>query len=457
MGFPADFIWGAASASYQIEGGAAEDGKGPSIWDTFSRTPGKTFDGDTGDTACDAYHRFEEDLDLMASLGIRHYRFSISWPRVFPQGTGEPNEAGLKYYEAVTDACLARGIKPWITLYHWDLPQALEDKGGWESRETALAFAQYAGTVARRLGRRADRYFTLNEPQCVVGLGYISGSHAPGKRIGPERAFACWHHLLLAHGLASAEIRKANPAAGIGVASTGALCYLDHHQDEIPQALKDAVFYTNPAAVGEGSEEFGWSFTHQWFLDPVCTGAYPEDPASPWYALSKEVSPEDMRIIGQRPDLIGLNIYNGHEVEIRDGVVSSVRKYPGYPRTALKWPVTPPVLYWGPRLIHDRYGLPVVISENGLSCNDIIFLDGKVHDPEREDFLHRYLLELKAAAKQMPLAGYFHWSLTDNFEWNQGYRERFGLIYVDYRTQRRIVKDSARWYASVIASNGENL
>ena len=491
MSFSKDFVWGAASASYQIEGGAFEDGKGLSIWDQFSHTPGKTFGGHTGDVAADAYHRFEEDLDLMQQLGIHHYRFSISWPRVFPDGTingssaavppetstgssdlSGLNLAGIAYYDKIVDGCLSRGITPWITLYHWDLPLALYEKGGWLNRDTACHFADYAAYIAAHFRGRVNRYITINEPQCAIGLGLGTGMHAPGLKLCEEELFRAWHHLLLAHGLAVREIRNAVPDAVIGVASTGALTYLTEktcaklaltdsgYLSRTPAALADAAFLSLPV-----DQNPGYYFNHQWFLDPVFLGHYPDDPEHPWMAFSGSVSAADMEIIASPVDFAGLNIYNGHEMVPADTAADlqqlplvMAEKYPGYPRTALKWPVTPEVLYWGPRLIYERYGKPVCIMENGQSCNDRIFLDGKVHDPDRIDFLHRYLLELKKAVEDgIPVQAYFHWAFTDNYEWNSGFDERFGLIYIDYRDQRRIPKDSAAWYAEVIKTNGEAL
>lgn len=470
MSFPKDFMWGAASASYQIEGGAFEDGKGLSIWDAFSHEPGKTFEGHTGDVACDSYHRYAEDLDLMQSLGIRHYRFSISWPRVFPEGTGEVNAAGLNYYDRIVDGCLSRGIEPWITLYHWDLPLALYHKGGWMNRDTAFAFEEYAKLIAKHFKGRVRRFMTINEPQCVIGLGHGNGLHAPGTLLSDHDMFISWHHVLLAHGLAVKAIRQIIPDSVIGLASTGALAYTEEKNIPTPEDLKKAAFISLPK-----DQNPGWYFNHQWFLDPTVLGHYPEDPENPWNTFKNEIDPADLAIIHQQLDFIGLNIYNGNEMipassdpatrqeDTTIEAASSIRyqfadKYPGYPRTALKWPVTPGVLYWGPRLIFERYGLPIVISENGQSCNDRIFLDGKVHDPDRIDFLARYLIELKKACEDnVPVIAYMHWALTDNFEWYSGYDDRFGLIYIDYRDGTRIPKDSAFWYKDVIAKNGENL
>ncbi len=454
MSFPKDFAWGAASASYQIEGGACEDGKGPSIWDAFSHQPGKTFNGHTGDLACDAYHRFEEDLDLMESLGIRHYRFSLSWPRILPEGRGKINAAGLDYYDRLVDGCLQRGIKPWITLYHWDLPLALYHKGGWLNRDTAYAFEEYASIVADHFKDRADSFITINEPQCVVGMGHGNGLHAPGTLLSDEDMFRSWHHILLAHGLAVRKIREIIPCARIGAASTGALAYTEDPCSKTPEDLVCASFLSLPREQNEG-----WYFNHQWFLDPLVFGHYPEDPAAVWTPYKDSIDPADLSVISQPLDFIGLNIYNGTEmVPSESGGYQIADKYEGYPRTALKWPVTPGVLYWGPRLVYERYKLPVVITENGQSCNDRIFLDGKVHDPDRIDFLARYLGKLKRVCEDgIPVLGYFHWSFTDNFEWYSGYDDRFGLIYIDYRDCSRIPKDSARWYRDLIAENGESL
>ena len=454
MKFPETFMWGTASAAYQIEGAAYEDGRGLSIWDTFSHIPGKTYNGHTGDIACDAYHRYETDLDLMHNFGIRHYRFSIAWSRILPKGTGTINPNGLDYYDRLVDGCIRRGIEPWITLYHWDLPQALQDEGGWMNRKTAYAFADYCDLIASHFKGRVTRFLTINEPQCIIGMGHGFANHAPGIPLSEKEMFISWHHLMLAHGLACQAIRNHIPDAQIGAASTGNLTYPNQKQNEIPQEAKNASFQSLPA-----SENPGWFFNHQWFLDPLCLGYYPDDPASPWASCAQGVSDDDLKIISQPLDFIALNIYNGHEMHLdENGIYQITEKYPGYPRTALKWPVTPEVLYWGPRLIYDRYHLPMIISENGLSCNDKIYLDGKVHDPDRIDFLHRYLRELRqACAEGIPVLAYLHWAFTDNYEWHSGYEERFGLVYIDYRNQKRIPKDSAYWYQETIQQNGENL
>jgi len=447
MGFPKDFVWGAASSAYQTEGFPAADGGGLSVWDTFCAGPGNVSEGETGAAACDGYHRYAEDIGLLAGLGLRAYRFSVSWARVDPSGTGEWNEAGLRYYDAVVDCCLKNGVEPYLTLHHWELPQALEDRGGWLARATAEAFARYAGMLAARFRGRVRSYITINEPQCVAWLGHASGEHAPGRRLPPEGQFAVWKHLMLAHGLALRAVRAADPDAAVGVASTGRICYPETPADE--QAARDETF-----ALRGGD----WLFTHTMYLDPVCRGSLPAAPGSGLASLAQTVSPGDWDTMRAVPDFIGLNIYNGCAVRRgADGSAVYTPRCPGFPRTALKWPVTEQALRWGPAFVHERYGLPIFITENGLSCSDKLYLDGQAHDPDRIDFLTRYLRELSAAAETADVRGYFHWSLTDNFEWNRGYSERFGLVYVDYPAQRRVLKDSARWYARVAASNGAAL
>ena len=450
MKFPKDFLWGAGSASFQIEGAVREDGRGPSIWDEFSHQEGRIAGGFDADTASDAYHRWEEDLDLLKELGIPHYRFSISWSRVLPEGRGLVNEAGLAYYDKVISGCLQRNITPWITLYHWDLPLALEKEGGWRNRQTADAFAEYARLIAERFGDRVHTFITLNEPQCAIGMGYGTGVHAPGLKLSDHDQFVCWHHILLGHGLAAAEIRRICPAARVSVASTGDIYYLAERLPQIPEALIERQFHT-PAR----KEDEPYFFNNHWFLDPVILGQYPDDPNCPWNAFKNDVPQEDLEIIHTRLDFLGLNLYNGREVrEGKDGALEFVEPYVGAPRTAMRWFVSPMVLYWGPRLMFQRYGLPMIILENGQSCNDRVFLDGKVHDPDRIDYLTRYLTALGQSIEDgAPVQGYFHWSFTDNFEWHTGYDDRFGLIYVDFRDQTRIPKDSAYWYARVIAEN----
>ena len=445
MRVPKGFYWGADSASYQIEGGWDEDGKGQSIWDVFTHTPGKIIDGQNGDVACDSYHRYQEDLDILKVLGIGCYRFSISWSRILPEGHGTVNKAGLAYYDKVIDGCIARGIEPWVTLYHWDLPQALQEDGGWVNPKTAEYFREYAEIVVRHFGERVKHYFTLNEPQIAIGLGYCVGGHAPGLCLEIEEQFKAWHHLMLAHGMAVQVIRECAPHASVGVASCGIVGWIDDNPDETPQKLADFTFTSHD----ENGEPHHF-YSNHWFLDPAVYGVYPDDPGSPWTPFAAKVSREDLKTICQPLDFIGLNIYHGVQLDPENDY-EPVPDKPGAPRTAFDWPITPKALYWGPRLIYERYGLPVMISENGRSCLDHIYLDGKIHDPERIDFLERYLTEFSLAGEDgVPIIGYFHWSLTDNFEWAAGYTQRFGLVYMDYTTGERILKDSAFWYANLI-------
>ena len=447
--FPKDFLWGAASAAYQIEGYDLEDGGGASIWRTFTHTPGKIAYGDTGDIACDSYHRYEEDIALLKELGVKAYRFSTSWARIDPNADGNWNRAGLAYYDKIVDGCLDAGIEPYMTLYHWELPQAAQDRGGWQAEETARAFGRFAGMMADHFKGRVRHYFTLNEPQCTTSLGYAQGIHAPGLRLELPEQFRVHVHQMMAHGLAQRAVKQADPRASVGIASTGNLCYPETETPENIDSARQATFATDAA---------NWIFTHQWLLDPICLGKFPHCAGTVLEPLVQSVTPEQLAIIHTVPDMLGYNIYNGHAVRAGEKGPIYVPKYPGYPRTALKWPVTPEVLNWGVRFLQERYKLPGYITENGLSCNDRIYLDGKVHDPDRIDFLNRYLRELeKTIGEGTPVLGYLQWSFLDNFEWAQGYNERFGLVYVDYGTCQRTPKDSARWYARVIKTNGEIL
>lgn len=444
--FPENFIWGAASSAYQIEGYPTADGGGESVWDTFCAVSGNVFGNEDGSAAADAYHRYREDIALMAELGIPAYRFSLSWARIDPNGTGEWNAEGLAYYDAVVDACLEKGITPYLTLHHWELPQAIQNRGGWLIRETAESFAQYAGMAAAHFSGRVRNYFTLNEPQCIVKLGNHTAEHAPGLKLPMEQCFVIWKHLLLAHGLGAKAIRAADPDALVGFASTGKLCYPVSETSEDIAAAERATRRIN---------DEDWMFTHTMACDPIILGTLSPEKGSRLEHFWNTFTEKEIEEIHQVPDFLGINCYNGSAIRA-DGpeCETYVERFPGFPRTALKWPITPEVMYWGMKWIWQRYQTPIFISENGLSCNDKVFLDGKVHDPDRIDFLTRYLNELQKASKETGLRGYFHWSLTDNFEWNKGYSERFGLIYIDYPTQRRIPKDSAYWYSDVIRNNG---
>ena len=455
--FDKNFLWGTASSSYQIEGAFAEDGKGLSIWDTFSNKSGNIAHDENGNKACDHYHRYREDIALMKSLGIQAYRFSISWSRIFPDGIVKDsdgniryNKAGLDFYDNIVNFCLENDIKPFITIYHWDLPQALEDKGGWLNRETAFIFADYAEFICEHFSDRVTNIATINEPQIISGLGYMLGLHAPGKKLDAVSVLSVIHHLALAHGLAVTKMRAvAKQPVKTGFSSTGNLCYPATECDEDIDAARAECFN-----IVKGN----MTFNHTIFCDMTCLGRYPDiintelhlEPGLEKIGHYEElpfVKDDDIKLIHQPIDYLGINVYNGHEIN----AAGYINKKPGSPRTALGWPVTPGVMNYGIRYLYERYNLPIYIFEDGLACNDIISLDGKVHDSNRIDFLTRYLKDLeKAYNAGVPILGYFHWSFTDNFEWHSGYDPRFGLIYVDYETQQRIPKDSAYWYSDLI-------
>lgn len=445
MAFPKDFIWGAACSSYQTEGAWDEDGKGLSIWDEFVHIPDVIRNGETGDVACDLYHRYAGDIELLKHLGIKAFRFSLSWPRIQPEGRGAVNEKGFEFYDKLIDMLLEAGIEPYVNLYHWDLPSALQKEGGWLSRKTAEAFGKFAEIVGRHFNGRVKNYMTLNEPQCFIGLGYHLGTFAPGLKLTGADVALCMHNVLIAHGLAVSALRKTSESpVKVAIVSTGRLCYPDKETPAAVAAAKEATF----------SFHEDWFFTHQWIFDPIVFGHYPKNAPEHIKQFAKGVPAGDWDIITQRTDYLGINVYHGVPIDEH----GNTSYYPGYPRTAVKWPVTPLVMRYGFRYIYERYNMPIIIAENGLSCNDLIFIDGKVHDPARIDFLTRYLRELKKACEDgVPVKGYFHWSFTDNFEWASGYDERFGLVYIDFPTQRRIMKDSAVWYSGVISENGDNL
>ncbi|MFC4243270.1 GH1 family beta-glucosidase [Gryllotalpicola reticulitermitis] len=452
--FPTGFVFGSATASYQIEGAVAEDGRKPSIWDTFSHTPGKIANGDTGDIAVDFYHRVDEDLDLIKSLGVSAYRLSIAWPRIIPEGTGAVNEAGLAFYERVIDGLIDRGIDPVVTLYHWDLPQPLQDRGGWTNRETSYAFAEYARVVGRRLGDRVSVWTTLNEPWCAAYLGYAGGEHAPGHRNELE-ALQAVHHLNLAHGLALIELRKVvtHPGARFSVTNNLASVYAaDPGNADDVDAKRQIEALRNRA-----------------FTEPQLRGRYPEDLLEDTKHITdwSFIRDGDLELIHQPIDIVGINYYNTDTV--RRGAEHSTEgtPFPGATRvewaeqpgpiTAMGWNIAPKGLYDLLVATHEQYPeYEIVITENGAAYDDqIIETDaGKgVRDPERIDYLRRHLTAAHRAIEAgVPLTGYFVWSLMDNFEWAFGYSKRFGVVYVDYETQERTPKDSAHWYAKLAAT-----
>ncbi|MDT0487644.1 GH1 family beta-glucosidase [Streptomyces doebereineriae] len=453
--FPADFLLGSATAAYQIEGAADEDGRGPSIWDTYSHTPGKTWNGDTGDVAADHYHRLDEDLDLMASLGLKAYRFSIAWPRIQPTGRGPANPKGLDFYSRLVDGLLQRDIAPVATLYHWDLPQALEDEGGWTNRETAYAFADYARVVGEALGDRVAIWTTLNEPWCSAYLGYGAGAHAPGRSDGAS-ALTAVHHLNLAHGLAVQQLRAVTT--------------------NDPQYSVTLNFHVL-RGEGEGADEAVRridALANRAFTEPLLRGHYPQDLIEDTAAVTDWafVKDGDLAQIRQPLDLLGVNYYATTTVRLWEGVTPRQNNdghkdmggspWPGSthvefvaqegPHTAMGWNIDPDGLEELLLDLHTRFpDQPLVITENGAAFEDHVSTgpDGgqAVHDPERIDYLHRHFVAAhRALTAGVDLRGYFVWSLMDNFEWGYGYSKRFGIVHVDYETQRRTLKDSALWY-----------
>ncbi len=462
LDFPAGFLWGAATAAYQIEGAAAEDGRTPSIWDTFSHTPGRVVGGDTGDVACDHYHRYPEDLDLMSDLGLSSYRLSVSWSRVQPHGRGPANQAGLGFYSRIVDGLLERGIKPWITLYHWDLPQELEDAGGWPERDTAARFADYAQLVHDAFGDRARYWTTLNEPWCSAFLGYGSGDHAPG-RTEPAASVAAAHHLMLGHGLAVQAMRAGGGDHEYGI--TLNLYAISPASDSVEDA--DAARRID-------------GLSNRIFLDPVLRGSYPEDVVADLAQVTDFgfVREGDMATVSTPLDVLGINYYSRHVVATPPAVAEGAepaepakywRKpscYPGsehvefrnrgLPVTAMGWEIDAPGLVETLVRVHDEYTkIPLYVTENGAAFDDEVGPDGQVDDARRVDYFDQHLRACHQSIEAgVPLRGYFGWSLLDNFEWAWGYTKRFGMIYVDYPTQRRIPKASGRWYAGITRANG---
>jgi len=450
MSFPKDFVWGAASASYQIEGAAYEDGKGLSVWDMMCHQAGKIWSGNTGDVACDHYHRYEEDARLMAEIGLKAYRLSISWPRVLPDGIGKINAKGLAFYDKLIDSLLENNAEPWVTLFHWDYPYALYCQGGWLNRDSADWFAEYAKVIVDKLSDRVSHWMTQNEPQCFIGLGHQTGHHAPGLKLGFSDVLLATHHSLLAHGRAVQVIRThAKIKPYIGAAPVGVV--------KIP--------YSNTPGDIEAARKSMFSITakdcwnNTWFADPMVFGRYPDDGIELFRKEMPEIKHGDMETICRPLDFYGANIYNGQLVRAKgDGTTETPPSPDGPPLTTMEWKVTPEALYWGPRFLYERYKLPIVVTENGMANCDWIHVDGKVHDPQRIDFLKRYLREYhRAMTDGVKAEGYFLWSIMDNFEWADGYKQRFGIVHVDYATGKRTLKDSAYWYKDVIKSNGNNL
>jgi beta-glucosidase len=440
--FPNDFIFGAATASYQTEGAVSEDDRGVSIWDTFCSQPGKVYRGDDGNIACDSYHRYNEDLDILKSLNLNGYRFSISWPRILPEGTGVINQKGIDYYNRIIDGLLERNILPAATIYHWDLPQLLQDKGGWANRDTAEYLADYAAICADAFGDRVERFITINEPQIVARLGYRIGVHAPGIA-DPLQGGIATHHILLAHGLATQAIKASQNSAkpvGITIDLTDVVVLDENAQDEAIQIDREI---------------------NGLYLDPVLLGTYPDIKRKEMLPPESVIMNGDMEIISTNIDFLGVNYYQPHIVRTASETGIKFNEFPydnhanivavrpqDMPVTAMGWLVDPTGLDRILDKVHQMTNLPIYITENGCAVNDYVDPNGNVHDNERISYLQGHLAACwRAIENGINLKGYYHWSLLDNFEWAEGYSKRFGLVYVDFSTGKRTLKDSALYYA----------
>lgn len=431
--FPHNFLWGAATASYQVEGAWNEDGKGESIWDRFSHTPGKIEDQSTGDIACDHYHRYEEDIALMRRMGLKAYRFSTAWARVLPQGRGRINPKGLDFYDRLIDSLCAANIEPLLTLYHWDLPQALQDEGGWGNRNTCHAFADYSALMVKHFGDRVKFWTTFNEPSVVAFDGNLSGEHAPGNQ-DPRITYQVAHNLMVAHGLGVQAMRGTNPNVQTGIVLN---LWMADPATNSPEDIAAA--------------ETAWDRSETLFLDPIFKGYYPIAA----YELVGDNMPiikdGDMALIAQQLDYVGINFYSRNLVSA-NGNIDTV---PGSEYTEMGWEVCAPALRRMLNKINNNYDLPpIYITENGSAFKDEVSADGKIHDPRRLDYLKQHFIQTRLAMQDgVDVRGYMVWSLMDNFEWGHGFTKRFGLIRVDYETQKRTIKDSGEWYAEVIRKN----
>lgn len=438
--FPKDFIWGTATASYQIEGAWNEGGKGESIWDRFSHTAGKIANGDTGDVACDHYHLWRHDLDIMKELGLQNYRFSISWPRILPNGSGKVNQAGLDFYSNLVDGLLEKGIQPFITLYHWDLPQVLQEEGGWPVRIIVDRYVEYVDIISRALGNRVKNWITLNEPFVSAFNGYLEGRHAPGIT-DLNLAIAASHHLLLSHGLAVPVIRNNCSGANVGITLnlTPQVPASSSTQDRNEARWMDGVI-------------------NRWFLDPLVGRGYPQDIVSGFGKSMDFIEPGDMELIAEPVDFLGINYYTrniARATDLREDENAKRTVFQNQQITEMGWEVYPQGLYNILGRLHFDYGFPAIyITENGAAFADVVDSKGQVDDQERLSYIKRHIEMVKKAIEiGVPVKGYFAWSLLDNFEWAHGYSKRFGIVYVDYKTQQRTIKSSGKWYQEFILEN----
>ncbi len=441
--FPQGFVWGAATASYQIEGGYNEDGRGESIWDVFCRTPGKVLGGDSGNIACDHYHRWEEDIKLMQQLGLKSYRFSVAWPRIFPNGKGSLNKAGLDFYDRLVDGLLKAGITPFVTLYHWDLPQKLQEEGGWMNRDITNYFRDYVDAVSKRLSGRVHHWVTLNEPEVLAFHGYGMGVHAPGIRGGLKATIEASHHLLLSHGEAVKVLREnggINSKVGIALNLSPVYAASESREDKESARRKDGQL-------------------NRWFLDPIFKGFYPADMVALYDMSAPRIGACDMDTISNKIDFLGVNYYTRIMVKndpLAEYIQASSVTPKGRGFTDMGWEIYPEGLYEILHRIHTEYGAPTMyVTENGAAFTDVLDQGGLVEDPKRVQYLQEHVIQAHGAIRDgVDLKGYFAWSLLDNFEWAYGYSKRFGIVYVDYPSQKRIVKKSGHWYRKVIEENG---
>jgi beta-glucosidase len=447
MPFPKDFAWGAATAAYQIEGAAFDDGKGSGIWDVFCKRPGAVWQGHTGDIACDHYNRYAEDVAIMKQLGLKAYRMEISWPRIMPDGRGAVNQKGIDFYGRLFDALLEAGITPWVTLYHWNLPQALQREGGWQNPESPAWFGDFAAVAVDKFSDRVSRWMTINEPQVIINHGMYTGVHAPGLKLSMPEALSAGHNLLLAHGRAVSAIRGgAKRAPQIGYAPVGWSRRPFSEDPRDIEAARSATFEVDPATLWNSS----------WWMDPIFLGKYPDQGLEAYGDSAPKFSADDMKLISQELDFFGVNIYTAATVKAAaDGSPETVPNAAGYRMNTYDWPIVPDVLYWAGKFFYERYGKPLVITENGTCVTECVSKDGRVRDPQRTEFITDHLLNVERAINDgIPYIGYFYWSLLDNFEWHWGYKHRFGLVYVDFETGERIIKDSGQYYSEVI-KNGK--
>lgn len=443
MSFSKDFAWGAATASYQIEGGAHDGDKGLNVWDVGSATAGRIFEGHSGDVGCDHYHLFREDVKMMKDLGIKHYRFSVNWARLIPEGTGKVSETGKKFYLDLLEELKNAGITPWMTLFHWDYPYALYLKGGWLNPDSPKWFEDYAAVCAELFGDYVDHFILINEPQCFIGLGHYTGVHAPFLTLPAAEVMRCMHNVLLGCGLAEKKIRalcKREVKIGTAQAYWPALpC-----REEDYELAKRDTFACH--------RDFG--AVNLW-MDPLVFGKYPEEYREWMAELGFDPAQKDMEIIKSKLDFCGLNTYSGNYVT--QGKEGYVTPKPSAPKTDMRWNVYPDAMYYGPKFVYERYALPVVYTENGVALAEWKSLEGEINDDSRIDFVKRYLRALHRAAQEIPVQGYFYWSLMDNMEWAEGYSKKFGLVHIDYDTLQRTPKKSAYWYKKVIETNGEEI